>query len=232
MYEDADDIQEYNFKVLVVGEVSVGKTSIIRRYTQGHFLTSYTPTLGADFALKVVDWDLKSRIHLQLWDVAGHERYGHMTRVYYKYAMAAFIVYDLSRPDTWNAVLKWYNDLMQNVLTEDEEPIPIVLLANKCDMNGVGYDKSYLTTFCDEHGLEGWFPVSAKTNGNIDDAMNFVISAILSKRPQKERIRPGTPWYRAESPPPVSPVTVLPAENGDIHKDIPRSTAVQRKTCC
>jgi hypothetical protein len=65
-----------------------------------------------------------------------------------------------------------------------------------------------------------------------DDAMNFVISAILSKRPKKERIRPGTPWYRAESPPPVSPVTVLPAENGDIHKDIPRSNAVERKTCC
>ena len=97
MYEDYEDVQEYDFKVLVVGEVSVGKTSIIQRYVQGCFLSSYKPTLGADFAMKVVDWDSKSKIHLQLWDVAGHERYGYMTRVYYKYAMAAFIVYDLSR---------------------------------------------------------------------------------------------------------------------------------------
>ncbi|XP_028398556.1 ras-related protein Rab-38-like isoform X2 [Dendronephthya gigantea] len=189
-------------------------------YQKGRFISGYRPTLGADFALRVIDWDSKSKIHLQLWDVAGHERYGHMTRVYYKYAMAAFIVYDLSRPDTWSAVLKWRNNLMENIVTEDEEPIPIVLLANKCDMNGVGYDKNGLNLFCNEHGFKGWLPVSAKTNKNIDAAINLCLSAILSKRPDSEAIRPGTPWYRAESPGNVSPVQVVP-----VHEE-------SRNKCC
>lgn len=225
-YED-HEVDEYNFKVLVVGEVGVGKTSIIQRYTQGHFCTSYKPTLGADFSLKIIQWDAHSNVHLQLWDVAGHERYGMMTRVYYKSAMAAFIVYDLSRPNTLDAVLKWHKDLMENVLTEDEKPIPIILLGNKCDLKGVGYDESYLNAFCDDHGLEGWFPISAKTNKNIDEAMTLIISVILSKQPSKERVRPGTPWYRACSPTPKSqsPVDISPL-------DINIKSQKEHTSCC
>ena len=102
-------------------------------------------------------------------------------------------------------------------------------------MNGVGYDKAYLSAFCDEHGFEGWFPVSAKLDRNIDEAMNFIISSILSKRPEKERIRPGTPWYRSESSleRSATPLTVYAATNGNVNRDSPAgSSAVEEHHGC
>ncbi|XP_020891881.1 ras-related protein Rab-32B, partial [Exaiptasia diaphana] len=129
--EIMDSVQENLYKVLVIGEYGVGKTSIIRRYTEGYFSPNYKLTIGVDFAQKVIDWDESTRINLQLWDVAGHERFGHMTRVYYKYAIAAVIVFDLSRPATFEAVSKWYSDISQKVMLTNEKPIPIILLANK-----------------------------------------------------------------------------------------------------
>jgi Ras-related protein Rab-32 len=91
--------------------------------------------------VKTLEWDDSNQINLQLWDVAGHERFGTMTRVYYKYAIAAVIVFDLQRPATFDAVLKWRDDVNQKVVLANDEPIPCILLANKCDMPDVRIDE-------------------------------------------------------------------------------------------
>ncbi|XP_058946760.1 ras-related protein Rab-38-like isoform X2 [Pocillopora verrucosa] len=174
------DAKEHLYKVLVIGEYGVGKTSIIRRYTEGSFTPNYKLTIGVDFALKVLYWDEMTKINLQLWDVAGHERFGHMTRVYYKYAIAAIIVFDLTRPPTFDAVLKWHWDVNQKVMLTNEKPIPVLLLANKCDLKEHPYDEERLNQFCQEHGFIGWFPTSAKEDQNIDEAMQLLVQAILS----------------------------------------------------
>ncbi|XP_066282644.1 ras-related protein Rab-32B-like [Branchiostoma lanceolatum] len=172
-------VQEMLYKVLVIGEFGVGKTSIIRRYTEGYFSPNYKLTIGVDFALKSLDWDEQTKINLQLWDIAGHERFGHMTRVYYKYAIAAIIVFDLSRPTTFESVLKWYNDVNEKVMLADQQPIPVILLANKCDIDDSTFDKSSLEEFCKQHKFIGWFETSAKLDKNIDEAMQFLVSHIL-----------------------------------------------------
>lgn len=66
---------------MVVGDLSCGKTSIIHRYVNDTFSNTYRATIGVDFALKTLKWDSKTSIRLQLWDIAGQERFGHMTRV-------------------------------------------------------------------------------------------------------------------------------------------------------
>ena len=71
---------EYLFKVLVIGDIGVGKTSLIKRYVHHIFGQTYKPTIGVDFALKVINWDPETLIRLQLWDIAGQERFGTMTR--------------------------------------------------------------------------------------------------------------------------------------------------------
>lgn len=70
-------------------------------------------------------------IRAQLWDIAGQERFGNMTRVYYKEAVGAFLVFDVNSPQTFNAVLKWKHDLDMKVCLADGNPIPCLLLANK-----------------------------------------------------------------------------------------------------
>ncbi|KAG7162129.1 Ras-related protein Rab-32B-like [Homarus americanus] len=129
--------RELQFKVLVIGEFGVGKTAVIRRYTEGHFSPYYKLTIGVDFAVKTLDWDAKTKVTVQLWDIAGHERFGHMTRVYYKYAVAAIVVFDLSRPPTFDAVLKWVSDIREKVTLGDGRPLPVLLLANKCDIDTI-----------------------------------------------------------------------------------------------
>jgi Ras-related protein Rab-32 len=84
-----------------------------------------------DFAVKAIEYDDTTTVTLQLWDVAGHERFGGMTRVYYKYAIAGLVVFDLSRPATFEAVLKWRDDVNSKVMLANDEPIPLLLLANK-----------------------------------------------------------------------------------------------------
>ncbi|XP_062502947.1 ras-related protein Rab-32B-like isoform X2 [Corticium candelabrum] len=103
-----------------------------------------------------------------------------MTRVYYKYAIAAIIVYDLSRPATFDSVLKWHKDVNQKVMLANEQPVPILLLANKCDLEDAHFDPNQLDEFCKEHKFTGWFPTSAKDNQNVDDAMTFLVTKILS----------------------------------------------------
>ncbi|XP_060577918.1 ras-related protein Rab-38-like [Ruditapes philippinarum] len=171
--------REHLFKVLVIGEFGVGKTSIIRRYVDGHFNPNYKLTIGVDFALKSIEWDTDTKVNLQLWDIAGHERFGHMTRVYYKYAIAAIIVFDLSRPATFDSIPKWLNDVNSKVMLSNEDPVPVILLANKCDVEDVTIDEKKISDFCQAHNIVKWYQTSAKDNVNIDEAMKLLIDYIL-----------------------------------------------------
>ncbi|KJE91824.1 hypothetical protein, variant [Capsaspora owczarzaki ATCC 30864] len=168
-----------------------GKTSLIRRYSEGFFTPNYKLTIGADFATKVLEWESGAKITLQLWDIAGHERFGHMTHVYYKYAIAAVIVFDMTRPATFDSVIKWLNDVNNKVMLPDGKPVPVMLLANKADMSDKSVYKQKLDDFCKEHGLIGWFATSAKNNANIDQAMNFLVGSVIqiSKRAPAELVK-------------------------------------------
>eukprot|EP01123_Difflugia_compressa_P014894 TRINITY_DN8112_c0_g1_i1.p1 TRINITY_DN8112_c0_g1~~TRINITY_DN8112_c0_g1_i1.p1 ORF type:complete len:245 (+),score=50.90 TRINITY_DN8112_c0_g1_i1:78-737(+) len=166
------------YKVLVIGDYAVGKTSIIKRYCEGYFTPNYKLTIGVDFAVKDIQVG-QEKVTLQLWDVAGHERFGTMTRVYYKYAIAAVIVFDVSRPATFEAVTKWRDDVNSKVVLANDEPIPLILLANKCDLPGVTIETEALDEFCSKNGFKAWFNTSAQENTNIDRAMEYLVGVIL-----------------------------------------------------
>ncbi|XP_059174795.1 ras-related protein Rab-32-like isoform X3 [Physella acuta] len=175
--------KELLYKILVIGELGTGKTSIIKRYVHAFFSQHYRATIGVDFALKVLNWDADTLIRLQLWDIAGQERFGNMTRVYYKEAVGAFVVFDVTRASTFDAVTKWKGDLDNKVQLADGSPVPCVLLANKCDQakEGLVNNTSQMDEFCKEKGFIGWFETSAKENINIDEAGRFLVTKILEK---------------------------------------------------
>ncbi|XP_047019962.1 ras-related protein Rab-33 isoform X2 [Helicoverpa zea] len=173
--------REHLYKILVIGELGTGKTSIIKRYVHQFFSQHYRATIGVDFALKVLNWDANTIIRLQLWDIAGQERFGNMTRVYYKEAVGAFIVFDVSRVATFDAVVKWKNDLDAKVQLPDGSPIPCILLANKCDQQkeGIVNSQAKMEEYCREKGFAGWFETSAKENINIEEAARSLVNKIL-----------------------------------------------------
>ncbi|GFR64530.1 Ras-related protein Rab-3 [Elysia marginata] len=149
---------EHLYKVLVIGEFGVG-----------YFSPNYKLTIGVDFALKSLEWDNNTKINLQLWDIAGHERFGHMTRVYYKYA-----------PATFDSVLKWLEDVNSKVMLANEDPVPVMLLANKCDIEDISVETEKMNSFCKDKNFIGWYQTSAKTGLNIDECMHFLVEYILS----------------------------------------------------
>ncbi|KAI7894717.1 P-loop containing nucleoside triphosphate hydrolase protein [Mucor mucedo] len=180
------EMREYLYKILVVGDLGTGKTSIIRRYVHNIFSSNYKSTIGVDFALKVIQWGPDIIVRLQLWDIAGQERFGNMTRVYYKEALGAIVVYDITRPQTFEGVTKWKKDIDTKVALPEAwggGQIPVILLANKTDLIADGHGQhanpTELDQFCKENGFLQWFETSAKDNNNIEEATRHLISSIL-----------------------------------------------------
>ncbi|KAM6986281.1 ras-related protein Rab-38-like [Aplochiton taeniatus] len=172
---------EHLYKVLVIGDLGVGKTSIIKRYVHQTYSINYRATIGVDFALKVLNWDSET-VRLQLWDIAGQERFGNMTRVYYREAMGAFIVFDVTRPATFEAVAKWKEDLDSKLTLGNGCSIATVLLANKADHSreALAFNAPRMDQFCRDNGFVGWFETSAKDNVNISEAANFLVKHIMA----------------------------------------------------
>lgn len=170
-------------KIVVVGDAGTGKTSIIKRYVSNFFSEDHKATVGVDFAVKHVNVNGKE-VRLQLWDIAGQERFGSSaSKVYYKEALGALLVYDISRPQTFDTVAKWKTEIDSMVrLPDGEGAIPVVLIGNKCDVEmGDGQvDQSHLNRFCEEHEFLSWFDTSAYSGEGIEEAIRCLVEKVLS----------------------------------------------------
>lgn len=164
--------EEYLFKVLILGDVGTGKTSIIKRFVHGVFSNNYKATIGVDFALKVIEQPAQKRVvRLQLWDIAGQERFGSMTRVYYREAAAAIVVFDQTREVTLEGAMRWKRDVDAKLGTET----PVVLFSNKSDMSETKPD---LDAYCKQGGFVGWIETSAKNGQGVEAGFNLLLSHI------------------------------------------------------
>lgn len=118
----------------------------------------------------------------------GQERFGNMTRVYYKEAVGAFVVFDVTRGSTFEAVSKWKHDLDSKVKLANGSPIPSVLLANKCDQKKESFNsKALMDNFCKETGFLGWFETSAKVRDWVDVQWSWDGRSVLSGMPETLR---------------------------------------------
>ena len=117
------------FKLVLIGDSGVGKTNILSRYIKNEFSYSSKSTVGVEFGSKIIKTNNKL-IKIQIWDTAGQERYKSITSAYYKGAKGAFIVYDITRKETFENVDKWIAELK----TTGDEDVFILLIGNKCDL--------------------------------------------------------------------------------------------------
>jgi len=189
--QDNNKNVEYRLKIVVVGNLGTGKTSFIRRYVHQRWNESYKPTVGVDFALQIIQINENTKVHLQLWDIAGQERFGSMTPIYYKNASGAIIVFDLTDITTFKAVEKWKNDLKDKLLNYSEDSIPILLVGNKNDLitegSSNGVTDQDIEEYLNKQGNEettnfaGFFRVSAKTSDNVHEAVDTLVKRILEK---------------------------------------------------
>ncbi|XP_033925495.1 ras-related protein Rab-10-like isoform X2 [Melopsittacus undulatus] len=117
-------------KIVMAGESCVGKTSIVRRYTEpsGAPTSSYLATIGIDFKVKAVTFH-DTRVKLQIWDTAGQERFHTLSTSYFRGAQGFVLVYDITNLDSFHSITSWMRDIHEKAGDE----VDVILLGNKCD---------------------------------------------------------------------------------------------------
>jgi len=178
-------------KVLVVGDVATGKTSAIQRYVKNVFSKDYQTTIGVDFALKKVHANGLD-INVQLWDIAGQERFSGLSRIFYTHAVAAIVVYDLFNRESFNSAEKWKRDIDAKVFLPSGSNIPVLLLGNKCDMEAEGQtpcaSDSEIDEFVREHKFYAHFKCSAKTGENIVAGCTHLVNRIAENTLREQEV--------------------------------------------
>uniref|UniRef100_A0A8C6HBR9 small monomeric GTPase n=1 Tax=Mus spicilegus TaxID=10103 RepID=A0A8C6HBR9_MUSSI len=127
--DSSDQNFDYMFKLLIIGNSSVGKTSFLFRYADDSFTSAFVSTVGIDFKVKTV-FKNEKRIKLQIWDTAGQERYRTITTAYYRGAMGFILMYDITNEESFNAVQDWSTQIK----TYSWDNAQVILAGNKCDM--------------------------------------------------------------------------------------------------
>ena len=125
---DAED-PDYLLKIVLIGDSGVGKTSVLSRFARDQYNPESKTTIGVEFATKTIHVDNKV-VKAQIWDTAGQERYRAITAAYYRGALGALILYDITSSNSFNALDRWLKELRANT----EPNITIMLIGNKCDM--------------------------------------------------------------------------------------------------
>lgn len=171
--EPADVKGAYSLKVVVLGEPSVGKSSLIRRFSEDKFDVSYAPTIGTDFILKMVELPGKD-VMLTIWDIGGHERFADIRNFYYKGANAAIIVYDVARKVTFKKIKEWHEDI-----TRWTGKLPLIILGNKDDLENQEVSNRDLDKMKSIIKHVAWYKTSAKTGANVNQAFRSLAEKCL-----------------------------------------------------
>jgi len=124
---------DYQFKIIICGDPTVGKTSLILRYTNNAFRRSYVSTLGVHVSNKIYRIEGSAIIQLVLWDVGGQERFKLMRKQFYQGSDAIFLVFDLTNPESFSNIPIWYSDIKKQINMLDED-IAGYIIANKKDL--------------------------------------------------------------------------------------------------
>ena len=158
-------------KLVVIGDSGVGKSSLIHYFQKGTFSESFKPTIGADFANKDVVLDDR-RCVLQIWDTAGQERFQSLSAAFYRGADCCCLVYDITKPDSFEHLTKWKDHFMSRSTPKKPELFPFVVLGNKADLDNLRRIETSLgEQYAKENGEMLFFETSAKDSTNVETAL-------------------------------------------------------------
>lgn len=174
----SDEVKEFVFKIVVLGDAAVGKTSLINQYIERSFEEDYKPTLGANIIRKdVFVEEINASVRLIMWDLAGQEKYNVIRSMYFQGCVGALLVYDVTRHSTFETInSKWLKDFKKYVKKEGT----YILIGNKIDLT----DQRMVSTedginFAKKINASDYIETSAKSGENAEKAFENLVHQVL-----------------------------------------------------
>ena len=158
-----ENIHDFAFKIITIGDIGVGKSQLIQRYLNNLFDENHSPTLGMEISTKTIEIENK-KISLNIWDTMGQEMYRSVASVYYRGATGALLVFDVTRKETFHNIAKWKESLINN----SAENVTVLLVGNKSDLKEkrqVIYEEAL--QFAEEFHF-AYIETSAKDKSNVN----------------------------------------------------------------
>jgi small GTP-binding protein len=170
-------------KIIVIGDINVGKTSILNRYIYNNITTQHIATIGVDYLIKRINKNYNNNTYelkLQLWDTAGLERFRSITSLYYKGATHILIVFDLSNIESFNNSIKNWLDYIRKNINNDTK---IIFVGNKLDIINSNNDNIIDKWF--SYNNYRYFKVSQSNIDSINNLFNYIVDDTLSNNDKK-----------------------------------------------
>ena len=160
-----DDEYDYIFKVLLLGNSDVGKSSLLLRFVDSLWNDTFVPTIGVDFKVKTLEIN-NQRVKMQIWDTAGQERFRTVISTYFRGAHGILLLYDVTNKDSFKNLENWLTEIEKN----SSDKVLKILLGNKCDLSDDReISKEEGQAFAIRNGME-FMETSAKMNTNVSEA--------------------------------------------------------------
>ncbi|KAG2392314.1 hypothetical protein C9374_012566 [Naegleria lovaniensis] len=163
------------FKILIIGDMGVGKSCILLRFSENQFNVSHVSTIGVDFKIKNMEKKGK-KVKLQIWDTAGQERFRTITTSYYKGAQGVIMVYDITQRKSFENLNLWLNDVKQYA----DPNVSLILVGNKVDLEDQRQvTESEANEWAQRVGIHTCLQTSAKDSVNVDQAFEKMVDGIF-----------------------------------------------------
>lgn len=167
----------YRIKVIIIGEAGVGKTSLVKRFVSGHFTKDYRTSIGANLFIKELNISSDNNVSIQIWDIAGQERWKKMRHLYYRGAHGALFVGDLTRKNTFEQLKEFWNQDLNKYCEE----IPKILVVNKVDLESI-ISNNDIEKLAQAINVKATIFTSAKNGQNVEKAFHQIAEAVVTSK--------------------------------------------------
>ncbi|KAH8264554.1 ras-related protein Rab7 [Drosophila kikkawai] len=174
-------------KVIILGDSSVGKTSLMNQYVNKRFSNQYKATIGADFCTKEVVVNDRV-VTMQIWDTAGQERFQSLGVAFYRGADCCVLVYDVTAPNSFKNLDSWRDEFLIQASPRDPEHFPFVVLGNKVDLDNRQVSTRRAQQWCQSKNDIPYYETSAKEGINVEMAFQIIAKNALELEAEAEVI--------------------------------------------